>query len=187
MTFQDSAAVRSASLAGIGMMLIGIFFFALNDAMGKFLIATFSVGQILLIRSAAGLVDAAAVHLARGLGAVSLRAAAVACKFWRAVFLDLRGRGVLLGAGLYVARRRDDVLSRRPDLCDGDVAVLLGEQVGWRRWAAVGAGFIGVMIALNPTGATLTPAAFVAIAGSLAFSILDDLHAAGARHARIPC
>jgi drug/metabolite transporter (DMT)-like permease len=48
--------------------------------------------------------------------------------------------------------------------------VLLGEQVGWRRWAAVGVGFIGVIIALDPTGAALTPAAFVAIAGSFAFA-----------------
>ena len=31
---------------------------------------------------------------------------------------------------------------------------LLGEHVGWRRWAAVIAGFVGVMIALNPTGAS---------------------------------
>src|SRR5690242_3303916 len=43
-------------LAGIFMMLIGIFFFALNDALGKWLIATYSVGQLLLVRSAAGLV-----------------------------------------------------------------------------------------------------------------------------------
>ena len=43
-------------LAGIAMMLIGIFFFALNDALGKWLIATYSVGQLLLVRSVAGLV-----------------------------------------------------------------------------------------------------------------------------------
>ena len=50
------ALSKSSNIAGIALMLIGIFFFALNDAMGKFLISTFSVGQILLIRSAAGLV-----------------------------------------------------------------------------------------------------------------------------------
>ena len=36
-------------------MLAGIFFFALNDALGKWLIATYSVGQLLLVRSIAGL------------------------------------------------------------------------------------------------------------------------------------
>jgi drug/metabolite transporter (DMT)-like permease len=49
---------------------------------------------------------------------------------------------------------------------------ILGEQVGWRRWLAVCAGFVGVMIALNPTGAALSVASFIAIAGSLTFSIL---------------
>src|ERR1700685_3306029 len=49
-------APQDRVLAGIGLMLAGIFFFALNDALGKWLIATYSVGQLLLVRSAAGLV-----------------------------------------------------------------------------------------------------------------------------------
>ena len=44
------------ALLGIGLMLTGIFFFALNDALGKWLVATYSVGQLLLVRSIAGLV-----------------------------------------------------------------------------------------------------------------------------------
>jgi drug/metabolite transporter (DMT)-like permease len=48
--------------------------------------------------------------------------------------------------------------------------LLLGERIGWRRWAAVAVGFVGVIVALNPTAASLTPAALVAIAGSLAFA-----------------
>jgi cobyrinic acid a,c-diamide synthase len=43
-------------LLGISMMLLGIFLFALNDALGKWLVATYSVGQLLLVRSAAALV-----------------------------------------------------------------------------------------------------------------------------------
>ena len=50
----NSQAPQSAqsNLAGIGLMLLGIFVFALNDALGKWLVATYSVGQFLLIRSA---------------------------------------------------------------------------------------------------------------------------------------
>lgn len=32
---------------------------------------------------------------------------------------------------------------------------LLGEQVGWRRWSAIAVGFVGVLIIVRPTGATL--------------------------------
>ena len=42
----------------------------------------------------------------------------------------------------------------------------------WRRWAAVVIGFIGVMMALNPTGATFSAASWIAIAGSFSFSLL---------------
>ena len=53
MSSKSSLAPATNSLAGIGLMLFGVFMFASNDALGKFLIATFSIGQILLIRSAA--------------------------------------------------------------------------------------------------------------------------------------
>ena len=55
MSSKSSSAPAANSLAGIGLMLFGVFMFASNDALGKFLIATFSIGQILLIRSAAAL------------------------------------------------------------------------------------------------------------------------------------
>jgi len=38
-------------LAGVLLMLLGDFLFSLNDAMGKWLVASFSVGQVLVIRS----------------------------------------------------------------------------------------------------------------------------------------
>lgn len=40
----------------IGLMLLGMFMFTLNDAIGKWLVATYSVGQVLLIRSAFALI-----------------------------------------------------------------------------------------------------------------------------------
>ena len=41
---------------GILLYSAGIFFFALNDALGKWLVATYSVGQLMLIRSIAAIV-----------------------------------------------------------------------------------------------------------------------------------
>ena len=40
---------------------------------------------------------------------------------------------------------------------------LLGEQVGPRRWAAVGAGFVGVLVILQPGFGVVHPAALVAL------------------------
>jgi drug/metabolite transporter (DMT)-like permease len=161
---------HATALAGIGLMLVGIFFFALNDALGKWLIATYSVGQLLLIRSIAALAfllpfiarDTRAFARAPRPGIQLLRAAfatlEVACFYWALAYLPLADVMTFYLAGpIYVTAMSP---------------VILGEDVGWRRWLAVTAGFIGVMIALNPTGAALTPAALVAIVGSFSFSLL---------------
>ena len=50
--------------------------------------------------------------------------------------------------------------------------VLLGEKVGWRRWIAVIVGFIGVLLALRPSAASLTLPALIALTGSLFFALL---------------
>ena len=43
----------SARLAGIGLMLFGVWLFSFGDALGKHLVATYAVGQLLLLRSIA--------------------------------------------------------------------------------------------------------------------------------------
>ena len=51
-------------------------------------------------------------------------------------------------------------------------AILLREHVGWRRWSAVLIGFVGVVIALRPSAATITVPALIALGGSFFFSLL---------------
>src|SRR5476651_665418 len=47
---------RSARLAGIGLMLLSIFMFSFGDALGKYMVATYSVGQLLWLRACAALI-----------------------------------------------------------------------------------------------------------------------------------
>jgi len=172
MTTQTSSrSGRDHVIAGIGLMLTGIFFFALNDALGKWLVATYSVGQLLLIRSIAALVILAPFLRGASLrgfrdmprpGIQLLRAACatfeVACFYWALAYMPLADVMTFYLAGpIYVT-----ALS----------PWLLRERVGWRQWLAVVAGFVGVMIALNPSAGSFTPAALVAIVGSLSFSLL---------------
>jgi drug/metabolite transporter (DMT)-like permease len=48
---------------------------------------------------------------------------------------------------------------------------VLKEQVGWRRWTAVGVGFLGVLVMLRPGSGLLNPAAFAALGGAFFYSI----------------
>lgn len=158
-------------LAGISLMLAGIFFFALNDALGKWLVATYSVGQLLLIRSAAALVCLApflrgdelrALRHAPRPGIQLLRAVfatlEVACFYWALAYMPLADVMTFYLAG--------------PIYVTAISPWLLKERVTWRQWLAVIGGFGGVIIALDPSAGSLTPAALVAIAGSFLFSLL---------------
>lgn len=47
---------------------------------------------------------------------------------------------------------------------------LLGEQVGWRRWAAVGVGLIGMMLIIRPGTRAITPELGIAILATCMFA-----------------
>jgi drug/metabolite transporter (DMT)-like permease len=156
---------------GILLMLAGIMMFSLNDTLGKWLVATYSVGQVLLIRSIAALVflspavmqagwrsmfqlDRPVLHVLR----VVVSSAEVYLFYFAVMHLPLADAMTYwLAAPIYVA-----ALS----------PLILGEHVGWRRWTAIFIGFCGVLIALQPSSATLSPAAIVSIIGSLAFAFM---------------
>ena len=152
-------------------MLTGVGLFAINDALDKWLLTTYSVGELLLIRSAAALILLAPFVRKAGLAAftgaprpglqivrVVLSTLEVAMFFWAVSYLPLADTVTFYLAGpVYVT-----ALS----------VVLLGEKVGWRRWAAVLVGFAGVVLALRPSAASLTLPALIALTGSVFFAFL---------------
>ncbi|MDQ1197206.1 DMT family transporter [Agrobacterium sp. SORGH_AS 787] len=156
---------------GVAVMLFGMLLFALNDAMGKFLVSTYSLGQVIAVRSIAAVVILLPIVWKAGLSKLvnverpGLQAARVFfstaelfCFYFAVAALPLADvMTYWLAAPIYVA-----ALS----------PFLLGEKVGWRRWTAIGIGFVGVLIALKPSSASLTSAAFFSILGSAAFAFM---------------
>ena len=55
-------------------------------------------------------------------------------------------------------------------------AIVLREQVGWRRWSAILIGFAGVLIALHPSARSFSQSlswpALIALCGSISFAVL---------------
>ncbi len=162
---------RNATLAGILMMLLGILLFSVNDVMGKWLVATYTVGQVLLLRSAAALLVIVPFVVKQGvqrtlrperpglqLLRVTLGSCEVALFYWAVSYLPLADTMTLwLAAPVWAV-----VLA----------ALLLGECVDAGRWLAVVAGFIGVAIALNPSGQSLSLPAIIALVGSFSFAAM---------------
>jgi drug/metabolite transporter (DMT)-like permease len=165
-----AADERSARLAGIGLMLLSVFMFSFGDALGKFMVATYSVGQLLWLRACAALIvllpmawrhRAEFMRLERPwlqLLRVTLSTLEVAAFFWAAAYLPLA-----------------DVITYYlacPIFVTALSAIVLRERVGWRRWSAVLIGFCGVLIALAPSSQTVSWPAAIALGGSMAFAVL---------------
>ena len=168
-TATTSLSDRRAALAGIGLMTAGIFLFAVNDALGKWLVATYSVGQVLLVRSIAALFlltpfiwrDRTSFTQAPRWGMQMLRAvlatAEVGCFYWAVTYLPLADVMAYYLAG--------------PIFVTAIAGAFLGEPIGWRRWTAVAVGFLGVIVCLRPGSAALSWPALIALAGSFTFSL----------------
>ena len=58
---------------------------------------------------------------------------------------------------------------------------ILGEAVGWRRWAAIAVGFVGVMVVLNPGGGVWRVEALVPLASATMFAVYGLLTRYAAR------
>src|SRR5258705_852394 len=162
--------VSYAWLAGIGLMLLSIFMFSFGDALGKFMVATYSVGQLMWLRACAALlvllpiiwqqraefkrIERPWLQLLR----VLLSTLEVAAFFLATVYLPLA-----------------DVITyylASPIFVTALSPLVLREHVGWRRWSAVLIGFCGVLIALRPSPQTVSWPALIALGGSLSFSLL---------------
>ncbi len=54
--------------------------------------------------------------------------------------------------------------------------IFLKEQVGWQRWFATLFGFMGILVALHPTGDTFNPMALALVCSTIMFAILDIIN-----------
>jgi len=161
-----SMNTESTNHSGIYFMLIGMFMFTVNDAIGKWLVTDFSVGQLLAIRSWAALVilfpllakkgeltklfkfDNPMLHCIR-LFFVVMEAS---CFFWAVRYLPLADTFMIyLAAPIFVT-----ALS----------PFMLGEKVGMFRWLAVLIGFGGVVLIFPPSEAALSLPATATNAGN---------------------
>src|SRR6516165_12013382 len=164
------ADARSLHVVGIGFMLLSVFMFSFGDAVGKYIVATYSVGQLLALRGCAALfllspliwryraqffaLERPPLQLIR----VGLSTLEVAAFFLATVHLPLADvTTYYLACPIFVT-----ALS----------ATVLREHVGWRRWSAILIGFAGVVIALKPSAQSLSWPAVIALSGSLCFSML---------------
>lgn len=169
MTSVTQIPVRNVLVVGILLMLAGDFMFALNDAMGKWLVASFSVGQVVLIRSIGAFVVLGPM-LARQGSAKLFQMERRDLQFLRVLAMTLDTM-FFYAAVIYLPLA--DVMSfymAGPIYVAALSHLLLGEKVGWRRWTAILVGFCGVLIMLKPSSSAFSLPSIFALVGSLSFA-----------------
>ncbi len=161
--------------AGIVYMLVAMFLFTSNDAIGKWMVATYPVGQLIALRSLAALVVLAIILLRkRGSLRLSLRE--------RPVIQILRIGFVIAEVGCFYAAVRylplADVFMfylASPLFLTIFTVVILKEHVGLRRWLAVLVGLAGVVLVFPPSDEALSAPALIALTGSISLALMLTL------------
>ncbi|WP_397541770.1 EamA family transporter [Roseovarius salis] len=158
--------------AGILLMLTTTFIFAVQDGISRHLAGEYNVYMVVMIRY---WFFAAFVITVAGRKAGGIRAAAATSIPWLQAF-----RGVLLVAEICVMVlgftllglvESHAVFACYPLLIAALSGPVLGERVGWRRWAAIAVGFVGVTIILEPGFGVFQPEAVVPLIAALMFAL----------------
>lgn len=157
---------------GIWLMIATTFVFSVQDGISRHLAGEYNVYMVVMIRFWFFAAFVTAVALRKG---GSLRDVVRT----RYPMLQIT-RGLLLAAEVcvmvlaFVALglvESHAVFTCYPLLVAALSGPVLGEHVGWRRWTAIGIGFLGVLVILQPGVKVFSPAALVPLLSAFLFAL----------------
>ena len=167
---------------GVWLMVATTFVFAMQDGLSQHLASEYNVLMVVMIRY---WFFAAFVMFVASRRAGGLRAAAATTQPWLQGF-----RGLLLAAEICVMVlgftylglvESHAIFACYPLLIAALSGPILGEQVGWRRWTAIGVGFVGILIILQPGFGVFSPLAIIPTIAAFMFALYGLLTRYAAR------
>lgn len=175
-------AEQNNTRLGILLMIATTFVFAMQDGISRHLAGEYNVMMVVMIRYwfFAAFVMTIASRKAGGLRAAAKTSQPVLQTF-RALLLITEICVMILGFTLLGLIESHAVFTCYPLLVAALSGPVLGEKVGWRRWAAIGVGFIGVLIILQPGFGVFKPAAIIPLAAAFMFALYGLLTRYAAR------
>ena len=167
---------------GIWLMVATTFVFALQDGLSQHLASTYNVLMVVMIRY---WFFAAFVMLVAARRAGGLRAAAATrqplLQTVRGVILATEICVMVLGFTYLGLVESHAIFASYPLLVAALSGPILGEFVGWRRWIAVGVGFVGILVILQPGFGVFSPFAVIPAIAALLFALYGLLTRYAAR------
>lgn len=183
MSLKNAPAEREDTpLLGISLLLVATVLFAGQDVITKQLTTSVSVTQIMLVRFLAFSVFAL-VYAHRKIGlSKALQSSVASTQFIRCLLMCTE-----IGLFAYAVRflgiaEIHAIFSCFPLVVTALSVPMLGEKVGWRRWAAVLIGFIGTLIIIQPGSGVFNPAALLALVCVVMYSFYNILTRKVSKH-----
>jgi len=161
-----------SQLKGILFLIISGAILSFTDGLAKYLTGTLVIGEIIFFRACFVFVPIILIIWWRG-GLLSIRIVS-----WRNQIA--RGACVVITTFMFLAATRRlpladtiAILFASPIFVTAMAPFALGEQVGWRRWAAVLVGFGGVLLMIRPGSNPLVWSALLALGSTFFLSVRD--------------
>ena len=157
---------------GVAMMIGATLIFALQDGISRHLAGAYNVYMVVMIRYwfFALFVVALAARQPGGIRAAT-RSAQPLVQVARAVLLVTEVIVMIQAFVILGLVESHAVFTCYPLLVAALSGPVLGERVGWRRWVAIGIGFVGVLIILQPGVKVFSPAALIPLLSAFMFAL----------------
>jgi drug/metabolite transporter (DMT)-like permease len=161
------------NLRGIAAISVCNLLFLTNDTLMKLVSTELPLGEILFLRGIAATLWLGLIAAVTGTP-IRLRILASRAVFWRTVSEVLSAYFFLVALFQIPIANANTILQVVPLMVTAGAAIFLREQVGWRRWTAIGVGFAGVLIVIRPGLAGFNEFSVLALVAA-AFIALRDM------------
>lgn len=157
---------------GILLMIGTTFVFAMQDGLSRHLAGAYNVQMVVMVRYwfFAAFVIFVGARKAGGIRAAAATKQPVLQAF-RGLLLAFEICVMIAAFVLLGLVESHAVFACYPLIIAALSGPVLGERVGWRRWVAIGIGFIGVLVILNPGHTVFSPAALVPLLAASMFAL----------------
>jgi drug/metabolite transporter (DMT)-like permease len=167
--------VKTNTQAGIWLMILAVTIFAAQDGFSRHLAQTYNVLMVVMIRywGFAAFVIVWALRQPGGLRSVATTQPVL--HLARACLLIAEVCVIIWGYTLIGLIESHAVFAVCPLLVAAMSGPILGERLGWRGWAAILAGMVGVIVILQPGTGVFSPAALLPLAAASMFALYSVL------------
>jgi drug/metabolite transporter (DMT)-like permease len=161
---------------GILLMIATTFVFAMQDGISRHLAGEYNVLMIVMIRYwfFAAFVITMAARQAGGIAAAA-RTKQPVLQAFRGLLLATEICVMVGGFVLLGLVEAHAIFTCYPLLVAALSGPILGEKVGWRRWTAIGIGFVGVLVILQPGITVFSIEALVPLCAAFLFALYNLL------------